>query len=262
MFTNYQTLNNHRLSVGHYFFNSHLRICSLRQEGRQRERERDINWLPSKCTPIRDKTHNLGMCPCDRILKSYKNSWANGIGNWDKKIKQGQTIWTTSQLVNHKTLSPLTKVNWEQIPLLSSQRIHSLNHPRQRERTETRFVLAKSKDRCHLCQLNPKTDEVRRINNKKHLRARQTQDEWKTDQRITLTLTPICSFWCIRILKSHLESWWTFCWNPLLRLLPMGWGAEGGRERQRTFRAKTLCWLALEFTRVPLVMNFLLPPWL
>ena len=36
-------------------------------------------------------------------------------GNWDKKITQeGQTVWAVyRQLVNGKTLSPLTKDTWE-----------------------------------------------------------------------------------------------------------------------------------------------------
>ena len=37
-------------------------------------------------------------------------------GNWDKKIKQGQTVWETeSQLVNGKTSSVLIKDTWEQM---------------------------------------------------------------------------------------------------------------------------------------------------
>ena len=54
-----------------YFFNPHRRyvLLTLEKEKGEVEREREtlmwdrnIDWLPSICTPNRDWTHNLGMC--------------------------------------------------------------------------------------------------------------------------------------------------------------------------------------------------------
>ena len=38
-------------------------FIDFRQGKGEREREKDINWLPLICTPTDDRTHNLGVCP-------------------------------------------------------------------------------------------------------------------------------------------------------------------------------------------------------
>ena len=46
--------------------------------GREKERERDLERLPSICTPTRDGTRSLGMCP-DRESNWRPFSWRNAV---------------------------------------------------------------------------------------------------------------------------------------------------------------------------------------
>ena len=51
-----------------------LFLFSERGEGREKERERNIDWLPFTCAPTRDGTHNPGTCP-DQIWICDVSLW-------------------------------------------------------------------------------------------------------------------------------------------------------------------------------------------
>ena len=45
------------------FLKDFIHLFLKRGEGREKERKRNIDWLPLIRAPIRDQTCNLGMCP-------------------------------------------------------------------------------------------------------------------------------------------------------------------------------------------------------
>ena len=49
---------------------------------RERERESNIGWLPPACTPIMDRTHNLGMYPDQESNCQPPGAQNNAPTNW------------------------------------------------------------------------------------------------------------------------------------------------------------------------------------
>ena len=68
-----------------FFFKSlpkGMLLILQREEGRERERERNIDLLPLVYTPTRDWTHSLGMCPDQESNPWPSGLWDNTPTNW------------------------------------------------------------------------------------------------------------------------------------------------------------------------------------
>ena len=53
-----------------------------RGRGGERERKRNTDRLPAICTPIRDGTGNLGMCPDWELNPQPFGEWDDALRNW------------------------------------------------------------------------------------------------------------------------------------------------------------------------------------
>ena len=86
-----------------YFFNPHLRICSLilkRNGGREREREmweRSIDWLPPIYTQSRDWTHNLDLWPNRGSNPQHFGAWGSAPTYWATGQSTLIYFWTLNQ---------------------------------------------------------------------------------------------------------------------------------------------------------------------
>ena len=60
---------------------------------REREREKNIDWLPPIHTPTGDWTHRLGMCPDWKLNPQPFNVWGNAPANWATGQGQTEYVW-------------------------------------------------------------------------------------------------------------------------------------------------------------------------
>ena len=92
LFKNYQGLP---LTLGILFYFSYFfkRLYLFLEigEGREKERERNISWLPLICTPTGDRTHNPDSP--DRELNQQTHFAGGCLTNWATWIRATLGIW-------------------------------------------------------------------------------------------------------------------------------------------------------------------------